>query len=237
MDNYVPKHIYPEMKDFDVPKDVSEVIHVEKYNVLVDGDSLDDKVYLNMGYDNKTEYDSSFFLTADDAYKLGEMLIKKSSAVLNASIVKARSEIFMYEFKKRLLLNEVVDVAITFLNPYTLNPEDTNFGKFIVRVEYSTESDEDMIGCELVSDDMMDTDTSDRAVLERFIYDKLKLYNVKNACVYDIENLLKNIDMLRKKRSSYIRKDQEVNEMLPREATDGLLDAANKFLKSQEKKD
>lgn len=137
--DYIPKLGKPQNRKFNCP--IEDEINVSQYRVLVDRDIENGQVYLNLGYDDMVEYDSSFFLSYKDARELGKLLMDaadesyRGRAILDAG--KKEVESLVTDLKA----HNVFKLNITPISLYCEDPEDSFFGSMIILIEYSLKDD------------------------------------------------------------------------------------------------
>ena len=106
--NYLPKIKKPFSVKYDCP--MPEELNIKKYDILIDSDPIDNQIYLELGYDNKGEYSSAYYLSPEHAMEIGYI---KSDLI---------DEI---EFKP--------------LRLFTQDVEDSLFGRMVISIYYKSE--------------------------------------------------------------------------------------------------
>ena len=111
--NFVPEKIIPMTRHINCP--VSEEIKVNKYKVLTDGDFINDTIYLELGYDDKSEYDSSFFLKSSDLRTLATNLLTLADAVEARHKLYSISREWLDGIKKQLQDGYIISILNIFI--------------------------------------------------------------------------------------------------------------------------
>lgn len=172
--DYVPKVSAPTNRMYNCP--IKEDTGVSRYRVLVDQDIENNQVYINLGYDDKTEYDSSFFLSIQDARDLGKLLISAADhayqgySILNAG--KKEVEALTID----LNAHNVHTLRIKPTALYVDDPEDSFFGSMIIFVEYSIKDNPNkLIKFMVISDNYGPLDVDKYANVIDTLRDKYKV--------------------------------------------------------------
>lgn len=132
--NYVPEIKKPFVTTYDCP--IPEELNIKKYNVIIDSDPIDNHVYLDLGYDNRDEYNSAFYLTSSQAIELGKQLME-----YGVNALCEHSDYNMGEMQCNMLRNlveskMVEEIEIKPIKLFTMDVDDSLFGRMIVDVSY-----------------------------------------------------------------------------------------------------
>lgn len=135
IENCVPFKVKPTESQFNCP--MKEEFNVDHYRVLLDGDINNNTIYIQFGYDDNTDYDSGFFLTAENALKLANSIIDKTQQVTKSYNTLSKANIFI-QYLEVLLSNDVItNITILPKGAYVDDPSDTMFGSMIMEVSYT----------------------------------------------------------------------------------------------------
>lgn len=232
MENFIPNPNTIIKEDFNCP--ISEEINVKQYNVLIDSDFMNNQVYLNMGYDHNREYDSSFYLSSEDAYKLGEQLMQIATKNMNDNIIIKRSNNWRNNLINLLQNSKIYSISIGFKRLYTKDPEDNLFGLFVLNISYSLKEDNRYtIQAQILSDDMKNKDETYCDELE----EQLKLSDIPIIAINKLayKNLLHEMnDILNnwmKENKTDTPPKQEIHPMIPNNLQDQVKDIADRVMK------
>ena len=232
MENFIPSTNTIIKQDFNCP--ISKEINVKQYNVLIDSDFMNNQVYLNMGYDHNKEYDSSFYLSSEDAYKLGEQLMQIATKNMNDNIIIKRSNTWRSNLRDLLLNSEVYSISIDFKRLYTKDPEDSLFGLFELHISYNLLQDSSyVIQASILSDDMKDKDENYCDSIE----EQLELLDVPIITINKIayKNLLHEMNKIMNDWMEENKTDtpprQEIHPMIPNNLQDQVKDIADRVMK------
>lgn len=134
--SYVPIIKKPFNTTYDCP--MPEELNIKKYNILIDSDPIDNHIYLDLGYDNRDEYNSAFYLTPTQAIELGNQLIEYGIHTLTQ-----HDEYNMGSMQSSILRNlinakAVEEIEIIPIKLFTMDVDDSLFGRMIVDVSYKS---------------------------------------------------------------------------------------------------
>lgn len=225
----VPSSIKPFSTDYNCPL---KEINVKKYNVIIDGDTENDRIYLNLGYDNHREYDSSFFLNSKDALELGMKLIQYSHKATSTHEKYVRSKDWINKLKEFVKNKMITDIGIKCVSTFSDDPEDSLFGSLVLQIYYITRtgySDEAIVVSDIIGN-------------KSYNYFDEIIEKLKNE--YDVENIFIDSDGYKKfktildnKLNKWIEKTkrpqpltQKVDTMIPNNLKDGVKDIADRVI-------
>lgn len=121
---------------------IKEQLKVDKYNVTIDSDPVDNLLYFELGYDDKEEYNSAFFISPIDAYNLGKELQDRAMKLMEANYLYSSGNNMLSIFKEKLNNNNIKELYILPYKLFTEDIEDTLFGRIIIEIYYKTKTDE-----------------------------------------------------------------------------------------------
>lgn len=162
--DFVPEKIIPMTRHINCP--VSEEIKVDKYKVLTDGDFINDTIYLELGYDDKSEYDSSFFLKSSDLRTLATNLLSLADAVESRHKLYSISREWLDDIKKQLQDGYIKSLHIYPKYIYCTDIHDDLFSTIVFEVGY-TKTDDNEYKSALVLSDSMIMNNEDYLLLQR----------------------------------------------------------------------
>lgn len=217
--DYVPKPFNPNNRMFECP--IKDDINVSRYRVLVDQDMENNQVYLNLGYDDKVEYDSSFFLSYKDAAELGRLLTTAATAAYQGHAVLNGGKKEVEQLISDIKAHNVYSLYISPLSLYCDDPEDSFFGSMVIHIEYDLK---DKIGTfnnfRIVSDNYGPKDETKYDHSAEVLKDEYKLVKVEIG-VEKFKYLLKRIS---KKYAEYVVRNKASNnpssKMTPKDNKD-----------------
>lgn len=212
--SFVPKQNKPYTTKYKCP--VSEEINVEKYRITIDGDFENNQIYLNLGYDNKEEYDSSFFLSPQDAKALGHKLLEYSEYVEREHDKFKDSRKLIKELKKQIKKKEISSVKIKCIGIYCTDIHDTLFGTLILDIHIGRINDINF-SFRYLSDSISDKTES----YFSDIYSELKSSGIEDVYV-DIDKYQKCYKIIKSEKDKLSNQSQKVSPMIPRTASDDL---------------
>ena len=230
---FVPRDIKPFHTDYKCP--ISKEINVNKYNITIDGDVENNQIYLNLGYDNNTQYDCSFFLDAHDAIDLANRLAEYAlDTLLNHNLIDySKNWVHTLEI---LLRNKVVNaIDIKCVKLFTDDPEDTLFGTMVLRIHYtSTEISNEVASATIVSENMRDKKEDYFKEIKRKLKEE---YGVKNVNV-DEDGFVFLLQSMEIKLNKWIKKNKaksehnnnKVEPMIPNDLKDSVKDIADRVI-------
>lgn len=228
--SFIPSPIKPFTTNYNCP--ISEDINVRKYNVTIDGDTENDRVYMNLGYDGKRQYDCSFFLESKDAFELGQKLIHYSQKATITHKDYIRSKDWINKLTELIQNKIVTDIGIKCISVFSDDPEDSLFGTIVLQVYYITKmnnSDEAII----LSDGLTDKDyTYFDELIEKFKTE----YEIENVFI-DTDGYKKLKSRINDKLNKWLQKTQskttprhDIQTMLPNNLKDGVKDIADRVI-------
>lgn len=131
--NMVPENKEPVLNTY---KCNINALNIQNYRVLIDQDIIDDKIYLELGYDQNKEYDTAFYFDPKDALQIAENLLQAVEYVNASKGLLLESKQFVNIMEKRLKNHEIVTVNINPISLYTEDICDILFGRLIIEVSY-----------------------------------------------------------------------------------------------------
>lgn len=134
--NYVPTVKNPFTNTYDCP--MPEELNIKKYNITIDSDPIDNHIYLDLGYDNRDEYSSAFYLTPQQATELGNRLIEFSTETLLSYIDYRQGEMENEILKHLVDSNMVEEIIIEPVKLFTMDVDDSLFGRMIIDISYKS---------------------------------------------------------------------------------------------------
>ena len=138
--NYVPEIKKPFVTTYDCP--IPEELNIKKYNVIIDSDPIDNHVYLDLGYDNRDEYNSAFYLTSSQAIELGKQLMEYGVNALCEHSDYNTGETQCNMLRNLVKSKMVEEIEIKPIKLFTMDVDDSLFGRMIVDISYrSTQYD------------------------------------------------------------------------------------------------
>ena len=133
---YLPKEKKPFKVSYDCP--LSEELNVKEYNVLIDSDPVENQIYINLGYDNRSEYDSAFYLSPQHAMEIGKKLIEYATHVDDQYLKYHTGEVELDILKSLLAANLVEEITIEPKKLFTMDVDDSLFGRMIIDISYKS---------------------------------------------------------------------------------------------------
>lgn len=117
---------------------VSNLVSTDHYRIDIDQDPCNAVVYLNIGYDNLTDFDSPIYLSATDAMELANKLLEYSILATQNETNALSSRVFVSELERRIKNKEVY-----WLSVYPIKLADQNEfpGCMILDIHYYLSSD------------------------------------------------------------------------------------------------
>lgn len=189
--DFVPEKIIPMTRHINCP--VSEEIKVNKYKVLTDGDFINDTIYLELGYDDKSEYDSSFFLKSSDLRTLATNLLTLADAVEARHKLYSISREWLDGIKKQLQDGYIKSLHIYPKYIYCTDIHDDLFSTIVFEVGYTKTDDNDYKSALVLSDSMI-MNTKDYLLLQtRNLQEKYPQLSVLEIDNNKFKKLMKKI--------------------------------------------
>lgn len=161
--NFVPEKIIPLTRHIKCP--VSKETKVDKYKILTDGDFINDTIYLELGYDDKSEYDSSFFFKSSDLKKIATQLLDIADAIDNRHRLYSLSREWLDGIKKSLQKGEIKSLHIFPKYIYCTDIHDDLFSTIVFEIGYTEKNDKEYKSALILSDSMI-MNTEDFLLLE-----------------------------------------------------------------------
>lgn len=220
----VPKKISPLLQHIKCP--ISEQINVDKYKVLSDGDFINNIIYLELGYDDNSEYDSSFFIKTKDLKLIADSLYKLAENVDTRNKLYKLSREWINGLKKLLKENQVEKLYINPKYVYCTDIHDDLFSTIVFEVSY-TDINNRQESILLLSDSLiMETEdyltSQTRHLKEK--YPSLKEVYINNN---QFKKLMKEISTY---KSNQLKQSAPVESMKPKASVQELIDG---YLKSK----
>ena len=139
-DNFLPKIKRPFTDTYDCP--MQEELNIKKYNVTIDSDPINNHIYLDLGYDDREEYNSAFYLTPVHAIEIGKQLMEHGVHALTEYSTYLSGEMECSMLKILIESNRVDEIIINPIKLFTMDVDDSLFGRMIVDISYrSTQYD------------------------------------------------------------------------------------------------
>lgn len=233
--NLVPKVKNPFISEYDCP--ISEELNIQKYNVIIDSDPINDQVYLDLGYDNKDEYNSAFYLTTKQAAEIGTKLLEFAIHTLTQYDNYLTGEMENSMLKHLVDANMIEEITIEPIKLFTMDVEDSLFGRMIINISYKASIYDDTKLYTMLSKPIDTDDISYMDKLRKYLED----HEVKTIRIDDLQYnfLCDSIRTLRKKwLKSNKRKNLERKEfMKPREDLAQLAKDTMEKIKQSKKSD
>ena len=136
-DNYLPKIKKPFSVKYDCP--MPEELNIKKYDILIDSDPIDNQIYLELGYDNKGEYSSAYYLSPEHAMEIGMKLIELASSTIkqNSIYEDGNTE---YKILESYIKSDLIDeIEFKPIRLFTQDVEDSLFGRMVISIYYKSE--------------------------------------------------------------------------------------------------
>lgn len=161
--NFIPEKNLPLIQYIKCP--VSKEIKVDKYKVLSDGDFINNTIYLELGYDDKVEYDSSFFINSLDIKNLATHLFALADSIDKNHRLYTISREWLDGIKKELKNGYINALYIYPKYIYCTDIHDDLFSTIVFEVGY-TKIDDDTYKSALILSNSMIMNTEDYLLLE-----------------------------------------------------------------------
>lgn len=209
----IPYQKKPYEKDFDCK--VKEQLKVDKYNVFIDSDPVDNLLYLELGYDNKEEYGSAFFISPEDAYTIGKELQERAIRLLSANRDYSDSRHLLDIFKLKLDNDDIKELHFHPIKLYTEDIDDTLFGRIISELSYITK-DGIEVNFKYLSNPI-------QCVEKNYLYNLVLELDDKNIDTIDIdingfEFLWEKVKIIRERWLNKNKKKETITNMTPKES-------------------
>lgn len=162
---------------------VSNLVSTDHYRIDIDQDPCNAVVYLNIGYDNLTEFDSPIYLSATDAMELANKLLEYSITAIQNESNALSSRVFVSELERRIKNKEVDWLSVY---PIKLADQDEFPGCMILDIHYylntdlNTKYSSRVLSCNFFTnrDKYLSTALEDR-LKEKYNISTVKLYEDK----------------------------------------------------------
>lgn len=135
-DNFLPKIKRPFTDTYDCP--MQEELNIKKYNVTIDSDPINNHIYLDLGYDDREEYNSAFYLTPVHAIEIGKQLMEHGVHALTEYSTYLSGEMECSILKTLIESNRVDEIIINPIKLFTMDVDDSLFGRMIVDISYKS---------------------------------------------------------------------------------------------------
>ena len=135
-DNFLPKIKRPFTDTYDCP--MQEELNIKKYNVTIDSDPINNYIYLDLGYDDREEYNSAFYLTPAHAIEIGTQLMEHGAHALTEYSTYLLGEMECSMLKNLVESNRVDEIIINPVKLFTMDVDDSLFGRMIVDISYKS---------------------------------------------------------------------------------------------------
>lgn len=133
-ENYVPEVKKPFVTTYDCP--IPEELKIKNYNIIIDSDPVDNRVYLELGYDGRDEYSSAFYLTSSQAAELGKQLMEYGIHALCEHSDYTTGEMQCNMLRNLVKSKMVEEIEIKPIKLFTMDVDDSLFGRMIVDISY-----------------------------------------------------------------------------------------------------
>lgn len=175
--NYTPELTTETNLRYDCP--VSHILDTDHYRVDIDQDPCNAVVYLNLGYDDLTDYDSPIYLSAMDAIDMANKLLTYATIALSNENKGSYSRLFTQE-----LISQLKDNNVSWLSVYPVDiaNQDDFIGCMILDVKYYTRSDNTkhfarILSCNFLKErNKLFDDNLITYIQDTFNVDKVKLF-------------------------------------------------------------
>lgn len=176
----VPTPTEPANLKFNCP--IAKDVNCKYYRFTIDQDPVDKRVYFEMGFEDKSEYDVSVFLDPKDAKRLGEELVSLSNTCLFDSDDIAKANKALNKLKTSINTGDVIEVDIIIIDGYSNTVFDTAFGKLQFSIRYRNTKENMSYKIDIISTDRYHKCTADQ-VLDK-INKKCSKYS---DCTFNID--------------------------------------------------
>lgn len=232
-DNFLPKIKRPFTDTYDCP--MQEELNIKKYNVTIDSDPINNHIYLDLGYDDREEYNSAFYLTPVHAIEIGKQLMEHGVHALTEYSTYLSGEMECSMLKILIESNRVDEIIINPIKLFTMDVDDSLFGRMIVDISYRSTQYDISKSFTVLSQPIDTDDVSYIDNLKKY----LEEHNVQSIKIDDLQYdfLCDSICTLRKKwLKAHKGKNPERKEyMKPREDLAQLAQATIDKIKSSGK--
>lgn len=123
---------------YDCP--VSDLVNTKLYHIDLDHDPRNPVVYLNIGYDNLPELDSSIYISPEDAINLASKLLEYGTMTMKNKSNAAHSRLFLNTLEDYIKNHKVSELNIY---PCELANQDYFPGCMIIDLEYYLKDEND----------------------------------------------------------------------------------------------
>lgn len=191
--NAIPTPTKPVNLKFYCP--IAKDINCKYYRFTIDQDPIDKRVYLEMGFEDKSEFDVSAFLNPKDAKKLGERLVCLADTCISDSDDIDNGNSAVSRLKNSINANNVSKVKINIIGGYSDTVFDTNFGKLKFTIKYYNSRENMYYRIALISKDRYHKCT-EKQVLDK-INNKCKKYSNCEFIINTDDNLKDALSSMR----------------------------------------
>ena len=231
-DNFLPKIKRPFTDTYDCP--MQEELNIKKYNVTIDSDPINNYIYLDLGYDDREEYNSAFYLTPVHAIEIGKQLMEHGVHALTEYSTYLSGEMECSMLKILIESNRVDEIIINPIKLFTMDVDDSLFGRMIVDISYRSTQYDISKSFTVLSQPIDTDDVSYIDNLKKY----LEEHNVQSIKIDDLQYdfLCDSICTLRKKwLKAHKSKTPKKEYMKPREDLAQLAQATIDKIKSSGK--
>lgn len=175
--NYTPELTTEKNLRYDCP--VSHILDTDHYRIDIDQDPCNAVVYLNIGYDDLTDYDSPIYLSAMDAIDVANKLLEYATIALSNETKGSYTRLFTQELLSQLENNNVSWLSVY---PVSIANQDDFIGCMILDVKYYTRSDNTkhfarILSCNFLKErNKLFDDNLITYIQDTFKVDKVKLF-------------------------------------------------------------
>ena len=229
--NGIPTPTEPMNLKFDCP--IAKDINCKYYRFTIDQDPIDEKVYIEMGFEDKSEFDVSAFLNPKDAKILGERLVCLADTCISDSDDIDDGDRAVSRLKKSINANKVSKVKINVIGGYSDTVFDTNFGKLKFTIKYYNSSENMYYRIDLISKDRYHKCT-EKQILDK-IHNKCKKYSNCEFIINtdELEDILSSMKDTMVKDGLIEVPDNAIEPMKPKDIN--LQKIVNDYIKDKKK--
>lgn len=134
--DYTPIVTEEDKNQYDCP--ITKMVGTDHYRIDIDQDACNAIMYLNIGYEDLTEYDSPVYLSPTDALEIGNKLIKYATTAIQNEINAGNTRLFVSELED-IIKNKNINWFTVY--PIKLADQDNFPGCMILDVHYFTKDD------------------------------------------------------------------------------------------------
>lgn len=229
--SFIPSETKPFTANYNCP--ISDQINVKQYNVIIDADIENNQVYLNLGYDKNKQYDCSFFLNSEDAYKLANALSRYASITKDKYTLLEYSKHWTNTLITLLKNKTILNIEIKCIRLFTDDPEDSLFGTLVLEIQYITKYLSETEKAIILSENMRDKQENYFEKVEKILKEK---YNIQNIFI-DKDGFKCLIQSMEIKLNKWIKANkkknppkQKIESMIPNDLKDDLKNISNRVI-------